>query len=340
MSGKPAAVVIAGPAGEVVVRGVDGPSLDWRVGDTVVVDGPEPEAGSVDCTDATRCSVGLRSGGDVVLADVDAHAVAGLAGRLGLRSMVVGRSRRASLEVRATSKDVLARSLAAAFGLGLKRYKSLVLLARPAVLATAKPRRVAVPGRTVDLDLRGAHLQDLMRLFSDIAQVPTSGDLLGEVTVVARGVDSGEPLDAMFGLCGVDFTRAGPALELSQSGGACSEAPLPERRCPRTEARPTRAVHAGLACIELSKLEVKALAFPRTPGAGPFAMIGQGAPRGDELVLSSGDFLSHSELRETEGGTYELSWRVSAIGRDGVDLVLEDPGLPHVPPKRARLLLR
>lgn len=334
--GKEPEVVLSAPSGELRLRGVDGKALAWKPGDEVVVDGPKPEAGTIDCSDAARCSVGLRTGGDVVLRDIDAHSAIPLMARLGADVMLVGPSRRASaLEVRAPSTDALVRSLAAAFGLGVRRHRKLALLARPDTLATLKLRRVPVPSHRVDLELVGAELANVTHLFSEIARTPLTGELRGELSVAARDLDSGAALDACLALCGVDFERKGRGLALHQTGAACTEHSVPEPRCPRSEARPTTAVDVRLACVAPSRLRVLALAFP--PGRDPVVVLGEGAPRGDELALRKGAFLGQSELVKTASGTVQINWQVAEITRERVELVLADETRPELKPKRIQI---
>lgn len=339
-AGKAPSVVISGVEGEFVVRGVDGPKLDWRVGDEIVVDGPKPEAGAVDCTEPARCSLGLRTGGDVVLADVDAHAAAPLVARMGRSLVVVGASRRARLELRATNADVLARSAGAAFGLGVDRYKSLTFLAPPALIA-AKIAHVPAPSRKADLELRRAPIRRLVQLFADVAEVPMLGELTGRVSVVAPDVASGEVLDAVFGLCGVSAKREGKAFALTQQGNAC-ELALPERHCPQRTAGlvPSRPFNSELECIDLKALEVTGLGFSHGASARAYALLGQGEPRGDEMVVWEGKVIDHSELIETDAGNYEINWRVSKIERTGVELTLADPINLALASKHVRLGVR
>lgn len=331
--GKSPSVAVASTAGEVSLRGVDGKALDWRVGDEIVVHGPKPAGGAVDCTEPERCSIGLGSGGDVALFGSDAHAALRLLGRFGQNAMLTGRGHEAWVELRATNKDVLARSFAAAFGLGTKRYKSLALFAPPAFLAALSVPHVPVPGRKVDLDLSGASLQNLNGLFADISRASLSGELRGEVSTIARNVDSGEALDALYALCGIQFARKGPGIALTQTGTACTDRVAPPRHCPPPSSPPLLAVESLLACVDVNELEVKALAFPPGPDSEPIALLGQGPSRGDEMPVRRGIYLAQSE----KGERYELHWMVQAIRRDGVDLVLEDPSNASIVPKRLTL---
>lgn len=332
--GKLPLVVVATQSGEVVLRGVDGNALDWRVGDEIAVHGSKPADGAVDCTEPERCSVGLRSGGDVALFGSDAHAALRLLGHFGQNAMLAGRGHEAWIELRATNKTVLARSFAAAFGLGHKPHKSFALFAPPAFLSALKVAHVPAPSRKVDLDLSGASLSNLNRLFADVARVSLSGELRGELSMIGRNVDSGEALDAMYALCGIEFARKGPEISLKQTGTACTDRVSPPRHCPPPATPAERAVESLLACVDVKKLEVKALAFPPGPNAEPVALLGEGPSRGDEMPVRKGSFLAQSERR----GDRELNWKVQDIRRDGVDLVLEDPADSSIAPKRLTLV--
>lgn len=330
-------VAVDTSSGEVLLRGVDGKGLGWKAGDTVVVHGPAPESGAVDCTEAPRCSVGLKSGGDLALYGVDAHSALELLASFRQNGMVAGRTRTAWLELRATNADVLSRSFAAAFGLGFRRHKSLVLYADPSVLERLKVRHVPVASRKVDLELAGASLQNLTRMLSDVSRASLVGELGGEISVLARNVDSSEPLDAMLALCGIGFERRGPEIVLTQTGRECAGSVSAERHCPPRQGPPLRVLHSQLACIDVKQLELKGLAFPTSTEGPAVALLGAGPPRGDEMAVREGDFLAQSELADRGGAQVEVNWKIADIRREGVDLVLEDPANPSFAPKRVSI---
>ncbi len=320
--------------GALTLRGVDGRSLDWRVGDRVTIAGQEGTGGVVDCRDATRCSVGLESGGDVVLRGADVHAGLRVLAALGAQALAVGPSRTAWLELRATSDDVMLRSLATATGLGLKAYKGLSLLAPPDVIAKLSVRRVQSKTYTVDMEVAQAEIGGAMDLFSFMLHTPMRGERHGNVSIFARNADAADLLDAMFALCGITAVKKGRALELDQRGETCRREAVQPWRCPEQRFPPQSAVQERLSCLEPTTLQVLGIAL--RADKRPVALLGQGPVRGDEIAVREGDFIAPPVKQKTDSGELHVYWRVETIQRDAVTLLLSDPP-SNFPEQRATL---
>jgi hypothetical protein len=234
------------------------------------------------------------------------------------RVVVAGPSRRASVELRATSDDLLIRSFAAATGLGFKRYRNLILFAQPKILSEAKLRRVVAKSRRADIQLVHAELSGFAKFLGDVLKVSVAGTVDGEVSASARDIDAADILDAAFGLCAVQYKKNRGALELLSTGLACRQR-SPERRCPRREGPPAaRAVNESLRCIGPEHLRALAVAIPKE--GRPIALLGEGDPTGDEIAAFEGDFLGQSEKVSTPKGDYEVNWRISHIAHAEVEL--------------------
>lgn len=329
------AVVLTVDGEKTLLSGVDGASLGWRIGDEVVVEGVSPRAPdrTLDCTDASRCSVGLKSGGDVLLRSVDGHVAAQLLPSFGVNVTLGGETRIASLELRATTPDVFARAFAAAFGLGMRRHRRITLLAPPSHLAAIKLVRVPHKSHGIDLRLVGAELNDLARLFGDVGRTTMSGTLTGRVTLAAREVASADALDAWFALCGVEARPTGVSkLELTQSGGVCGLPAFPPPRCRPPEALDrTRDLIGTLHCVPPDQLRVMAVVDSASHTRS--AILGVGDPRGNTILVWEGAYLAQSEVVHTDGGDVEINWKVDKIGKAGVELVW-DGAYAGVPAKR------
>jgi len=335
VAGKEPAVVISVDAGELSVRGVDGKVLGWAEGDEIRVDGPKPENGSIDCTDPTQCSIGLASGGDLILRDVDAHSALALIGSLVPKLVLVGPSRRASVELRYASENALIRAFARAVGLGVKPYRGLILLARPKLLEATRPVRIVQSNPKIDLSLVGAELYKVNRLMADVSKRRMNGIVDGQISFAVRSVESADVIDAYFALCGVSAKTIGNSLELLQTGKACSEYVVPEPRCMKQRAMIPplqKSVIDRLSCVAPGELRILASSFVK--GLEPTVVLGSGAPRGDEMTLRKGDLFGAPEYRQRADTKLELYWRVSHIRRESVELELSDPAEPSSEDKR------
>jgi hypothetical protein len=326
-TGTPPTLVLGTATGELRVLGIDGRTLEWQPGDEVVVDGPEAAAQTIDCTEPARCSVGLRSGGDLVLRDIDAHSAVQLLFELHINILVAGPSRRATLEIRNASRSALAHALGAAFGLGVYIERDLIVLAPPAALDTPRRLRRTPKSRRVDLNLRRADVDRVTRMLADVSKLSVKGEVAGDVSIAARNLTARAVMDAYFATCGVQATARGAQLTLTQSANPCVHEPLLEWRCPQSATPPLRAVKENLWCIDPARLRVLALAFPA--GQPAQAVLGEGAPRGDEIAAQAGDFIGRPQRRATEQGEIEAYWRIASIDRQHVELVLEAEGYPE-----------
>ncbi len=135
-----------------------------------------------------------------------------------------------------------------------------VLLAAAIAASVAPPRSASARGRVeprVDLDVVGADLRDVLRLFADVGHVNlvVADEVTGRVTARLRGVPWRRALDAVLVTRGFEAERDGDVLRVAPAGTFARE------RAARLEAR--------AACIAAAPLETR---FIPVSYADPFEL--------------------------------------------------------------------
>ncbi|MEZ4222033.1 MAG: hypothetical protein R3B13_13955 [Polyangiaceae bacterium] len=318
-------------AGRLEIQGVNPSALGLAEGERIVVAAADVGSDRIDCSDPSRCSIGLESGGDVALFDVDAHQVAELfarAFRSGL--LATGASHSARVQVRAKDADSAFAGMAAATGMRLGKFAGLRTLTRTAAPKTGP--RLGLKGPRTDVALVNAELRDVLRFFSDVTRTPIAGMPQGRITIFAADRPSPELVEAVLATCAPGAKRDGRRVLVGEADASCGEPPPTTPRCaPSAEHSAVR----GLPCVGVDQLRVAAT-FATAPG-GALAMIRGDGPERSAFVVREGDLLDQKERTKTgDGRRVEVNWKVARITKESVEL---EWGLPEEGiPKRTRLL--
>ncbi len=123
------------------------------------------------------------------------------------------------------------------------------------------------------------------------------------------------------------------------TGTACSDHRLPAPRCSVDQSKPIdprRGLTPGVDCVDPKRLRVIAAAFPKRGAV--WAVLGAGAPRGDEAIVRRGTVLG--QFVEHTGQKIQVHWMVADIQREPVELSLDAPGEPSPDDERVRLPIR